>query len=185
MTTPHNLTETPEACVGSAMKPRRVTPRKMSFFLAIVAVLPLIAFCGCSQVLGIGKFKGIEKTAADEHYYLVKSPFLSGGSQAHPREDFDHKLQDNVVLSFTVPNEKHYYVTKSKWLDPSGHEFRTIRQTHDKKKENDQAEDRPKGGSRRFHSIPTKTLADHKTGLWTVELFIDDQLARRLTFTVR
>ena len=32
--------------------------------------------------------------------------------------------------------------------------------------------------------MPVKRLYDHKKGRWKVELYIDDDLARRMTFTV-
>jgi hypothetical protein len=143
-----------------------------------------LTFTACSAI-NPGKWKGIEKTSADEHYYLLKNLWLTAGSAALPREHFDHTMQETVNLIFVPANEKNYYVSKTVWTDPNGVEFRTIRQTHDKKSEEDKGEDSKKGGKQRVHSMPLQELYKHKPGMWKVELYLDDQLARRLKFSVR
>jgi hypothetical protein len=155
---------------------------RLAFWLMIFVVMAAGSF-GC-QAFNPGKFKGIERTDPDEKYYLLKKIALTAGSTAHARTSFDHTMQDVVNVIFTPANEQNNYVTKTVWYDPSGLEFRTIQQTHILRDEQDKARDRPKGGSQRVHSMPLKALYKHKPGLWKVELFIDDQLARRLTFNV-
>jgi len=147
-------------------------------------LLVAVILAGCG-VINPGKWKGIETTGKDESYYLVKNIFLSAGSAAHPRDSFDHAVHDSVLLFFVPSNEKNHYVARTVWRDPSGQEFRTIRKTYDSKVEGDKAIARPKGGSTRVHAMPVKELWEHKPGLWKVELFIDDVLARRLPFRVR
>lgn len=152
-------------------------------FCLLIPVLVAMCSVGC-QAINPGKFKGIERTAGDEKFYLIKKIALTAGSTAHARTNFDHTMQDTVNVIFVPANETPNYVTKTIWYDPSGLEFRTIRQTHVLRDEQDAAHERPKGGSQRIHSMPLKALWQHKPGLWKVELFIDDQLARRLSFNV-
>jgi hypothetical protein len=142
----------------------------------------LLSGCG---VLNLGKVKWIERTDKDENYYLVKSAILTAGSAALPREHFDHAMQNSVNLIFKPSQDRNYYVSKTVWYDPDGVEFRTIRQTHSKKAEGDKGIDPKKGGTPRIHTMSLYDLWKRKPGLWKVELFIDDQLARRRTFTVR
>jgi hypothetical protein len=144
----------------------------------------VLILSGCGAI-NLGKYKGIERTDSDENYYLVKNIYLSAGSSAIPKTYFDHTVHGSVNVVFTANNEPNHYVSKTIWYDPTGAEFRTIRQTHDKKVEGDKGEWEPKGGATRIHSIPLKDLAQRQTGLWKVELYMDDKLARRLTFTVR
>jgi hypothetical protein len=146
--------------------------------------IPMILLCGCGAI-NIGKWKGIEKTAADEKYYLVKEAFLTPGTAYGPKESFDHALNDVVNLCFKPNNEKNHYVAESRWFDPSGQEYRTIRQTYDLREENKKDQERPKGGSTRTHTLTTKELVDHKPGMWKVALYMDDQLVRRLNFFIR
>lgn len=140
------------------------------------------ASCG---VINPGKWKGIERTSADEKYYLVKDVILTPGSTYLSKEIFDHNMNDGINLIFTVVNEKNRYVAESRWIDPLGAEYRTIRATYDKQVESKQDFDRKKSGTPRVHSITTKELFEHKPGLWKVALYLDGELARRLTFTVR
>jgi hypothetical protein len=152
--------------------------------MLLVACLIGLVLSGCG-VINPGKFKWIERTDKDEKYYLVKSAILTAGSVALPREHFDHAMQNSVNLIFKPAQERNYYVSKTVWYDPEGNEFRTIRQTHSKKTEGDKGVRHPKGPVTRVYTMPLYDLWKHKPGLWKVELFIDDQLARRLTFTVR
>ena len=154
-----------------------------------IPVLPLILVIalmnsGCG-VVNLGKWKGIERTARDESYYLVKNIYLTAGSMAQPRYTYDHMMQDSINLVFIPSSEKNYYTSKTTWLDPSGQEYRTIRQTHDKRAEEADGSERPKGGSTRIHSVATRDLWKHKPGLWKVELYLDDVLVRRFNFEVR
>ncbi|MFZ5865920.1 MAG: hypothetical protein ACOYXY_08580 [Thermodesulfobacteriota bacterium] len=141
----------------------------------------LLAGCG---YFTLGKYKGIEWTPKDEAYYLLKDVLVSAGSSLQPRKSFDHTMQDSVVVSFLAKDEKFHYVTKTIWKDPSGLEYHVIRQTHTLQDEKQEGAERPKEGIRRIHSMSTKDLFAHKPGLWTVEIYIDDKLARRLTFSV-
>jgi hypothetical protein len=154
-------------------------------FLRIILLLPmamvLLSACG---MMNLGKFKGIEWTAKDEKYYKVKEIVLSSGAMGKPRTEFDHTMQDAVVLTFIPAQEPNKYVSKTVWIDPSNVEFRTIRQTHDVQVEAKEAFDRNPKGTPRAHSISTKELFQHKPGLWTVKLYLDNELVRRLTFSV-
>ena len=154
------------------------------FFLSIVLLIVATALAGCGAI-NPGKWKGIERTSSDESFYLVKDVFLSGGSTARPRESFDHNMHDVVNLYFTPRDEKNAYVAESRWLDPLGIEFRTIRTTYDKQQEGKEGIDRPKGGTLRVHTMPVSELYAHKPGMWKVALYLDGKLARRLSFSVR
>lgn len=148
--------------------------------LAIV----LLANVGCG-VINPGKWKGIEATAKDEKYYLVKDVFLTAGSAYVSKEVFDHNMNETVNLVFTPVNEKNHYVTETVWIDPVDQEFRTVRMTHDVQAEGKRDQQRKKAGTPRVHSISTGELFNRKPGLWKVALYVDGELARRLTFSVR
>lgn len=150
--------------------------------LAVLLMTWAVAGCG---VLNVGKWKGLERTDADEQYYLVKNARLISSSSARPKTHFDHSLDGTVSLVFIPANEKNRYVTKSIWYDSEGQEFRTIRQTHDKSQEDPEQLERPKGGSTRIHTMPLEPMWQHKSGQWKVELYIDGKLARRIEFNVR
>ncbi|MEW6349223.1 MAG: hypothetical protein AB1646_09185 [Thermodesulfobacteriota bacterium] len=143
----------------------------------------VLMLSGCSM-LGLGKFKWIEWTSSGEKYYLLKNCFLAAGNSLSPRQSFDHNMYENVSFCFVPANEKNHYVSKTLWYDPSGLEFRAIRQTHDKQQETKRGSERTPQGTTRIHSLPLKELYEHKRGLWKVELYLDDVLARRLPFTV-
>jgi hypothetical protein len=147
----------------------------------VLILASLLVGCG---YFTLGKYRGIEWTPKDEAYYLLKDVLVSAGSSLQPRKAFDHSLQDSVVVSFVTKDEKFHYVTKTIWKDPSGLEYHVIRQTHKLQDEKQEGAERPKEGIRRIHSMSTKDLFAHKPGLWTVEIYIDDKLARRLTFSV-
>ncbi len=150
--------------------------------LTVLGMVWAVAGCG---VLNVGKFKGLERTDSDEKYYLLKEVRLVSASSARAKTHFDHTLDQVVNLVFVPANEKNHYVTKSVWYDPSGEEYRTIRQTHGKTDEEANGASRQKGGTTRIHTLPLMPMWRHKPGQWTVELFIDDELARRLEFHVR
>jgi hypothetical protein len=152
--------------------------------MLLMACLIGLVLSGCG-VINPGKFLGIVHTDKDEEYYLVKSATLTAGSTALPRDHFDHAMQDSVNLIFKPAQERNYYISKTVWYDPDGVEFRTIRQTHSRKAEGDKGIRHPRGPVTRVHTMPLYDLWKHKPGLWKVELFIDGQLARRLSFTVR
>ncbi|HMK35236.1 MAG TPA: hypothetical protein VK463_09235 [Desulfomonilaceae bacterium] len=154
--------------------------------LAAVAIC-MVTFLfleGCG-VINVGKWKGIETTGRDESYYLVKDVFLTPGSAYTRKDSFDHSMNESVNLVFTPRDERNHYVAESKWFDPSGQEFRTIRKTYDVRQEAKSGEERTKSGTVRMHTMSTKEMVDHKPGMWKVELYLDDKLARRLTFSVR
>lgn len=150
---------------------------------ASLIVTFLLAF-GCGAI-NAGKWLGVQKSDPDVKYYLVKDTVLTPGSSYLSKEFFDHNMNEVINLLFTVVNEKNHYVAESRWIDPIGVEFRTIRTTHDRQQEGKQDIDRRATGTTRMHSIFTKPLFDHKPGQWKVELFIDGELARRMPFTVR
>jgi len=154
----------------------------LSRLLALTATLIAVTGCG---MFNLGKWKGIEKTSAEEKYYIVKEAFLTAGSAYHPKEAFDHNMNESVNLFFTPKLEKNTYVAESIWYDPTGQEFRKIRTTYDAQKESKKGDERQKTGTTRVHSMPTKELYDHKPGLWKVALYIEQDLVRRLTFSLR
>jgi hypothetical protein len=162
----------------------RLKTRLFREILRISAVLLLGSFLAGCGYFTLGKYRGIEWTPKDEKYYLLKDVQVSTGSSLQPRKSFDHTMQDSVVVSFVAKDEKFHYVTKTIWKDPSGLEYHVIRQTHKLADEKEQGAERPKEGIRRIHSMSTQDLFAHKPGLWTVEIYIDDDLARRLTFSV-
>jgi hypothetical protein len=150
----------------------------------IIAGLILMSLCfsGCGA-LNLGKWKGIERTSAAEKYYLAKEVFLAAGSTR--KELFDHTMHESVALCFIPANERNHYLAESVWYDPSGQEFKKVRQTYDLNAEQKRGEERTKGGTMRVHAMSTAELAKHKTGLWKVALYIDDELVRKLTFFVK
>ncbi len=150
----------------------------------------------CSGVLGaapgascdifnFGEWIGIEKTSTDEKYWLVKEAFLSAGSTYNRRKAFDHSMNESVNLCFIPKMEPNAYVAESVWYDPNGEEYRKIRTTYDVQKESKKGDERLKSGTTRIHSVPTKELYEHKPGRWKVALYIDKDLVRKLTFSLR
>jgi hypothetical protein len=157
----------------------------MRFFLICFVLLTLVpALAGCGAI-NPGKWKGIEKTSSDEHFYLVKDVFLTSGSSASPRESFDHKMHDVVNLFFQPKDERNAYVAESRWIDPLGIEYRNVRTSYDKQDEGKKGIERPKGGATRIHTMTTAELYAHKPGMWKVELYLDGKLVRRLSFSIR
>jgi hypothetical protein len=156
---------------------------KGSFYLLVlVSTFLLLAGCG---MFNMGKPLWIQKTDADEKYYLVKDAFLTGGSAYNRRETFDHNMHESVNLFFTPKMEPNTYTTESIWYDPNGAEFRKIRTTYDAQKESKKGDDRQASGSTRVHTVATKELYDHKPGLWKVALYIEKDLVRKLPFSIR
>lgn len=154
--------------------------------IGLILATHIFLLAGGCGVLGLGKVKWIEKTAPDEHHWLVKDVFLTAGSAYLAKEHFDHKMNDSVNFFFTPANEKNHYVAKTVWFDPNGTEYRTIRTTYDLQQEGKtEVSPRKKGGTPRMHSMTTKELFTHKPGQWKVALYIDDELARKLTFSIR
>ncbi len=160
---------------------RRRRSRRAALHMTLLVSF-LLSGCGA---FNLGEITWLKKTDPDVEYWHLKKAVLTAGSVAHPRDSFDHTLQPRVFVIFTPANEKNKYHTKTIWYDPSGQEYRTIRQTHDKKEIEDQGEHRPQGGSVISHSMSTKELYDHEPGLWKVEIYYEDDLARRMDFTVR
>jgi hypothetical protein len=119
----------------------------------------------------------------EQKYWLVKDVYLAAGS-TH-KELFDHSVHETASLCFIPSNERNHYVAETKWYDPSGQEFRTIRQTYDLNAEQKKGEGRTKGGAIRIHAMSAAEMAKHKTGIWKVELYIDDELVRPLNFFVK
>ncbi len=172
----------PESCKPRAGYSRGQRSRLVMLQGALVCIA-IVMVSGCSA-LGLGQFKGIEQTQSDEKYYLLKNGFLAAGNSLVPRVSFDHHMHENVSFCFVPANEKNHYVSRTLWFDPLGSEFRAMRQTHDKQQETKKGSERNPQGTTRIHSIPSKELYEHKPGLWKVELYLDDVLARRLPFTV-
>lgn len=152
--------------------------------VSLLACLLVYWLAGCDMV-NLGKWKGIERSSADEKYYLVKDVHLSPGSAIGAKETFDHNVHNTVYLYFTPRNEPNKYTAEAIWYDPSDIEFKKIRETYDNKNESKKAEQRKRTGTTRVMSIPLSELYDHKPGLWRVSLYLDGELARKLTFTVR
>jgi hypothetical protein len=166
------------------MKPSRNKTAVIRSRLLPIAILGLWAFAvgGC---INVGKPLWILPSGGDEHHWLLKNSFVTAGSAAYAREDFDHTMQEVVNVVFVPANEKNEYTAESRWYDPSGQEYRTIRTHYDVKAESREGMERKKGGTSRVHSVPTKELVGHKPGMWKVALYIDKELARRLDFSVR
>ncbi len=156
--------------------------RPIARLTALTICLVWLGGCG---VINVGKWKGIESTSKDENYYLLKDAFLTAGSAALPKESFDHTMNDMVTLIFIPKNERNEYVAETRWIDPNDQEYRVLRTSFDVKKEGREGIDRRKEGTPRMHAMPTRELAAHKKGLWKVALYIDDKLARRLSFSIR
>jgi hypothetical protein len=150
-----------------------------------MVLFTITLFLGGCGAISVGKWRGIERAAPDEAYYLVNDLFLTASSAFNPREVFDHNLNEAVHLYFTARDEKPTYVVKSVWQDPDGQEFRTIRTTYDKAREEKKGDQRTRKPTPRIHSVATKELYAHKPGMWKVSLYIEDQLVRRLTFLVK
>ena len=157
--------------------------RYLSVSILLLALF-MVASCG---IINPGRWKGIEKTASDEKFYLLQDAYLSSGSPDSVKQAFDHKMNPVITLVFVPRNEKNHYVAESIWYDPSGQEYRTIRRTYDIQAEGKKKIDRRplRGGSTRVHTISTEELYKRKPGLWKVLLYLDGELARRLEFTVR
>jgi len=139
---------------------------------------------GCG-VINPGKWKGIEFAGSGEQYYLLKDIFLTAGSSAHPKDHFDHTMDDAVNLVFIPKNETNEYTTESRWYDPNDQEYRKMRQHYSVRAEGREGFERKKGGTPRVHTMSAKELADHKTGIWKVALYLDGKLARKMSFSVR
>lgn len=153
-------------------------------FLCTVALI-IILFSGGCGAINVGKWRGIERTDPDEAFYRVNDVFLTASSASSPRETFDHNLNEAVHLYFTPKDEKPTYVTESVWQDPDGQEYRTIRETYDKVREQKKGIERTNKSTPRIHTMPTKELYAHKPGMWKVSLYIEKQLVRRLSFLVK
>jgi hypothetical protein len=169
--------------IGVEPKGWRLMSVKRRFRLLALATIALV-FTGCGM-FNLGRWKGIERAAADEQYYLVKDMFLTAGSAYHPKEAFDHNMNESINLFFIPKNEPNTYVAESIWYDPDGQEFRKIRTTYDLQRETKKGDERKSTGTTRVQTISTKDLYDHKPGLWKVALYLDHRLVRRLTFSVR
>ncbi len=183
---PHKTGFRSTDAVASTARKRFVRTALVMSWLIILSGCGAMKLDTLKKAFNLGKFKGIESTAPDEAYYLLTDIFFTGGSSYNRREDFDHTLQDAVSLVFKPANEKGHYVTKSVWYDPSGVEYRTMRQTHDKQEEQKRGETRAeKGGTNRMHTLTTQELYEQGPGRWKVELFIDDKLARRMELSIR
>ena len=153
--------------------------------LLYVLTLIIVLISGGCGAINVGKWRGIERAAPDEAYYKVNDVFLTASSAYSRREIFDHNLNDSVHLYFTPKDEKSNYVTESVWQDPDGQEYRTIRMTYSKNREQRKGIERTKKSTPRIHTMPTKELYAHKPGMWKVSLYIDGQLVRRLEFLVK
>lgn len=161
-------------------------PRRFARVSAALTAVILIMASGCG-IINPGKPLWIVKTDPDEKYWLVKDVSVTPGSSYMSKKEFDHNINPVVNIIFTPKNEKNHYVAETVWLDPMGQEYRTIRTTHDIQQEGKKSIDRRhiSDGTPRMHTVPTKALYDHKPGLWSVRLYLDGELARKLEFSVR
>jgi hypothetical protein len=164
---------------------RRSVRNRTPLWSILFAIALSFMVQGCSA-LNAGRWLGIVRTATDEKYYLLKEVFLTSGSAYTQKDAFDHTMNEVVNLFFTPRQEKNNYVAESIWTDPSGIEFRTIRTTYDvqveQKKESGMS---PRTGKQRVHTMSTREMFNHKPGLWKVALYIDGEMARRLTFSIQ
>jgi hypothetical protein len=175
-------------CTEPVFRIESETKRRMAIWYRFLStgllVLLIFSAAGCG-VINPGRWKGIESVSSDEQHWLLKDAFLTAGSAAHAREDFDHTMQEVVNVVFVPANERNEYTVESRWYDPTGQEYRTIRTHYDVKAESKEGTERKKGGTTRVHTMSTKELVDHKSGMWKVALLLDGKLARRLSFSVR
>jgi hypothetical protein len=160
---------------------RRLVRQPLVYVLIIVLSL---AMAGCGA-FNLGKLQLLVRTPSDEHFWLVKDIYLTPGSAYDRTNTFDHAMDDSVNLVFIPRNERNHYIAKSKWIDPSGQEYRVMRTTYDVQQENKTGQKRNKKGTTRVHHMSTAELAKHEPGLWKVSLYLDDELVRTLAFTVR
>lgn len=130
-----------------------------------MVVLVVILFSGGCGAINVGKWRGIERAASDEAFYLVNDVFLTATSAFSRREIFDHNLNESIHLYFTPKDEKPTYTTESVWQDPDGQEYRTIRATYDKVREQRKGIEREKKSTPRIHTMPTNsTLISRDSG---------------------
>jgi hypothetical protein len=170
------------SCRGLRAATETTLARRVLARMAVILMGVTIAGCGA---INLGKWKGIETAGKDEEYYLLKTVSLTSGASHSPKEAFDHTMHDSVNLFFVPRNEPNTYTAESIWYDPSGIEYRTIRQTYDRQRESKKGDEREATGTTRVQSIPVADLYKHKKGLWSVALYLDGKLARRLSFSVR
>jgi hypothetical protein len=95
--------------------------------IGFVLIMALLICSGCG-VINPGKWRPPERPSG-EKYWLAKDVYLAAGS-TH-KELFDHSVHETASLCFVPAKERNRYVAESKWYDPSGQEFRKIRQTYD------------------------------------------------------
>jgi hypothetical protein len=146
-----------------------------------ILILVLLICSGCG-VINPGKYQPITRPKG-EAYYLAKDVFLAAGSSR--KEAFDHAIHEAVSLCFIPANERNHYVAESVWTDPSDREFRKIRQTYDLNTEQRKGEERAKGGAMRAQAMSTAEMAAHQPGMWKVALYMDDELVRKLDFSIK
>lgn len=166
------------------ISPIDITSIKRALCNALAIILIGFSVCVFSCKIVDRRLTPIVPTDPDERHELVKDEFLTASSAANQRTDFDHSLHDSIHLMFKHENEPNHYVTESVWIGPDGEEFKKIRKTYDKAREAREGLEREKGGTRRIHTVSAQDLYAHGTGAWTVELYIDGKLARRLDFTL-
>jgi hypothetical protein len=150
----------------------------------VFMLMSVLLTTGCGA-FNIGKWQPLVHTPSDEKYWLVKDIFLTAGSAYTRKDTFDHNMNEVVNLFFLPKDERNRYVAESRWFDPSGQEYRTIRRTYDMQQERGEGEERDKKGTTRIHTMSTRELVNHKPGMWKVALYLNDELVRRLSFTVR
>ncbi len=161
---------------------RCVRVLKQSVLVFLLMSILLTTGCGAFNV---GKLQWLVHTPSDEKYWMVKDIFLTAGSAYTRKDTFDHNMNEVVNLFFMPKDERNRYVAESRWYDPAGVEYRTIRTTYDMQQERSGGEERDKKGTTRIHTMSTRELVDHKPGMWKVALYLNDELVRRLSFTVR
>ena len=153
------------------------------FHLLILAATALL-FAGCGM-FNLGKWKGIEKASADEKYYLVKDVFLTAGLAYNRKEAFDHNMNESVNLFFIPKMEQNTYVAESSMVRPQRRRISQNKKDLRRAERDKKGDDRQASGTTRVHTMPTKELYDHKPGLWKVALYLENDLVRRLTFSIR
>jgi hypothetical protein len=161
-------------------QPVSLLRRTVSIFL--LACLVSVTECGAQSP---GQWQPLVPNRPGESHWLVKDMFLTAGSAYTQKTSFDHAMNEAVNLFFVPRDERNHYVAHSRWIDPLGREYRTIRTTYDIQEERKSGEDREKKGTTRIHTMSTRELVNHKPGMWKVELYLNDELVRTLTFTVR
>ncbi len=149
---------------------------------AVITATLIMSATGCKKNRGTWLN---EPTDFDEQPKLLREVRLTSHASAHPRKVFDHDLDETIHLGFIPAGPTKEHESKTVWFDSLGKEFRTIRRSHKKGESAFDPTEKPGTHPPRTHTMSVKEMWKHRPGVWSVELYLDDKLARRLRFSVR